>query len=193
MRLPLPRGGLFILALNRNASNISDSDIDFYLDFCEKALLRPDGSVLNSTGREIDFTSVAKMFPLARSAKEIPLEESFPTSGRQLPAMGIYVTPDPLVDSEDGTSDSDSASTVAPPPLQPGEVHTIYSSEDILGSLPPDYELVLKVAAQWCGFPEQDIATLVEKYEKYLVRWEVTRKNRERRRGRNEGTTPVRA
>lgn len=54
--------------------------------------------------------------------------------------------------------------------LSRGKNHTVYTTNDVLGLLPEEYQLVVSQAARWCGVEDGDIATIVERYEKRLLR-----------------------
>ena len=57
-----------------------------------------------------------------------------------------------------------------PERLLRGKHHIIYSTNDILGDLPEDYRLVVSQAARWCGVMSDDIALVVERFERRLLR-----------------------
>ena len=65
--------------------------------------------------------------------------------------------------------------------LRPGTSYTIHNTSDLLGSLPHDYEMVIKRAAQWAGVDEDYICGVVERFERRLVSWwnDVRRRERE--------------
>lgn len=52
----------------------------------------------------------------------------------------------------------------------PGQKHAIYCTIDILGLLPEDYQLVISRAAAWCNTAADDLASIVERYERRLLR-----------------------
>jgi RNA polymerase I-specific transcription initiation factor RRN7 len=55
-------------------------------------------------------------------------------------------------------------------PLLRGKNHTIYSTNDVLGDLPDDYRLVVSKAGRWCGVESNDIALVVEIFERRMLR-----------------------
>ena len=67
--------------------------------------------------------------------------------------------------------------------LKSGEEYTIYNTQDILGSLPDDLDLVISRAAKWAGVDEVYLSSVVERFERRVVRWwETVRKlGRDRR------------
>jgi len=92
---------------------------------------------------------------------------SIQTDGGQsldLPTSDDTVTPESEHD-EILTSANENAE-----PLPRGKHHTIYCTNDILGLLPTEYQLVVSQAARWCGVEDNDIATVVERYERRLLR-----------------------
>lgn len=52
-----------------------------------------------------------------------------------------------------------------------GEGYTVYNTQDVLGTVPEDYALVVGRAAQWTGVDAEYIYGVVERYERRLVRW----------------------
>lgn len=55
--------------------------------------------------------------------------------------------------------------------LIPGAVVSMYRGVDVTGLMPADYDVVLSAAATWSGFAAADVAVVVERYERRLVRW----------------------
>ena len=55
--------------------------------------------------------------------------------------------------------------------LRPGEEYAIYNTSDALGTLPPQYDAVIKRAARWCGVQDDYVAGVVERFERRLLRW----------------------
>lgn len=55
--------------------------------------------------------------------------------------------------------------------LRPGESYTIYHSDDILGNLVPDLDVLMERASRWAGVSCDYLCTVVERYERRLVRW----------------------
>ena len=69
--------------------------------------------------------------------------------------------------------------------LRPGEQYTIYHTQDILGSLPADLELVVERAAKWAGVDDDYVAAVVERLERRVLKWW----DRQQRKERAERTT----
>ena len=55
--------------------------------------------------------------------------------------------------------------------LRPGQAHRIYNTQDILGTLPEEYELVVQRVARWAGVGDEYVCGVVERYERRLARW----------------------
>ena len=53
----------------------------------------------------------------------------------------------------------------------PGQSYTIFSALDVLGTLPEEYELVVSRASRWAGVPGQYLSSVVENFERRVVRW----------------------
>ncbi len=64
--------------------------------------------------------------------------------------------------------------------LQPGEEYTIYNTQDILGSLPTDLELVISRAAKWAGVEDNYVCGAVERFERRVLRWWDRQQRKER-------------
>lgn len=68
--------------------------------------------------------------------------------------------------------------------LLSGEQYAIYNTQDILGSLPDDLNLVISRAAKWAGVDEVYLSGVVERFERRVVRWWDNRRKQERARAR---------
>jgi RNA polymerase I-specific transcription initiation factor RRN7 len=55
-------------------------------------------------------------------------------------------------------------------PLIPGDTLRSYDAKDLTGTLPPEYEVVLKAAAEVVGVAEEEVAQVVEILERRLER-----------------------
>ena len=66
--------------------------------------------------------------------------------------------------------------------LRPGEQYTIYNTQDILGSLPDDMDLVISRAAKWAGVDDAYVSGVVERFERRVVRRCDNSRRRERDR-----------
>ncbi|KZW04227.1 hypothetical protein EXIGLDRAFT_758523 [Exidia glandulosa HHB12029] len=136
---------LFTASSNASMVEFDEAQVSQYLAFCEKALL--DGDASN------DAAILATYFPLAeREASEGAAE--IPEKGQSEPAREV----------DAGGVDEDSV-------LTPGAMLKLYRGMDITGLMPADYDVVLSAAATWCGFSADDVAVVVERYERRLVRW----------------------
>lgn len=67
-------------------------------------------------------------------------------------------------------------------PLIPGDSLRSYDAKDLTGTLPPEYEVVVKAAAEVVGVAEGEVAQVVEVLERRL---EKVRKDRGETRGRS--------
>ena len=63
---------------------------------------------------------------------------------------------------------------------RPGEEYTIYNTQDILGSLPTDLELVISRAARWAGVEDNYVCSAVERFERRVLRWWDRQQRKER-------------
>jgi RNA polymerase I-specific transcription initiation factor RRN7 len=132
--------------------DFSEKEIDEYLAFAERALLGDDA------GSAYDVSSQGVL------ADTNPGIQTDGGQSLDLPTSDDTVTPESEHD-EILTSANDNAE-----PLPRGKHHTIYCTNDILGLLPTEYQLVVSQAARWCGVEDSDIATVVERYERRLLR-----------------------
>lgn len=83
-------------------------------------------------------------------------------------------------DHSDGPDFSANMITDCVDQLQPGEEYTIYNTQDILGSLPPDLELVISRAAKWAGVEDNYVCGAVERFERRVLRWWDRQQRKER-------------
>ena len=61
--------------------------------------------------------------------------------------------------------------------VRPGERYAMYSAQDVLGSLPEDYEHVVKRGEKWTGVGCEDLCAVVERFERRLERvWKRQRR-----------------
>jgi len=67
--------------------------------------------------------------------------------------------------------------------LTPGQVIESYDAQDMTGTLPKDYEIILKAAAEVIGVKAYDVGIVVELFERRL---EGIRKERSRSRSRSK-------
>lgn len=72
--------------------------------------------------------------------------------------------------------------------LRPGQNYPIYNTQDILGTVPEDLELVVVRAARWAGVDEDYVLGVVERFERRVLRWweNVKRKERHARSSASE-------
>lgn len=132
---------------NRTASDLSNIEIDEYLDFCTRALLSnisQDEGILERIFRP----------PLNRADQMQP--SSWP-----------WLKKTDLIEKEDALHNADDEVTGTP---EQAQQYRIYQSSDTLGLLPEEYGLVATVAARWCGVTADDIAVVVERYERRILR-----------------------
>ncbi|THH19848.1 hypothetical protein EW146_g1408 [Bondarzewia mesenterica] len=146
---------VFAARSNLHPADLSESMMDEYLDFCEKALI--GGPDSQSRERVLD-----QYFPL--SAKETVSERTNAEKGRMAASRATV----PVDDAE----------------LEPGEEYTIYNSRDVLGTVPDAYDAVMERASRWTGVPEEYLCGVTEKYERRVVRWwDGIRRKESRERG----------
>jgi len=146
--------------------DFSEKDLDEYLAFAERALLgdNAEGACISSQGVLADINSGIQAD--GERSLDVPISDD-------------TVTPDSEHD-EIVTSANDKVE-----PIPRGKQHTIYCTNDILGLLPAEYQLVVSQAARWCGVEDNDIATVVERYERRLLR-DMERGKKAKSRERSE-------
>ncbi|PVG00555.1 hypothetical protein CPB86DRAFT_729351 [Serendipita vermifera] len=128
---------------DRTVLDLSAVEVDEYLDFCTEALL----------GKKEGDSFIQNTFPLPLVKKDGINHWNRPGT-HSGPIHEVETTP-----SDD-----------PPQVLHRGQSYKIYCTEDRLGTLPSEYELVLSRAAHWCGVDVDDVALIVERYERRLVR-----------------------
>jgi RNA polymerase I-specific transcription initiation factor RRN7 len=73
--------------------------------------------------------------------------------------------------------------------MSPGQSYAIYRSRDVTGSLPEELEMVCGRAARWVGVKDIYFCSVVERFERRLVKWwDGKRTCKERARKGREGT-----
>ncbi|KAI0677598.1 hypothetical protein C8Q78DRAFT_960540 [Trametes maxima] len=136
--------------------DMDDKMLDDYLAFCEKALL-PREDRLPTRNVTTDH------FPLSeRPPSPSPHSDTDDTTPAARHAMNA--------------NEIDDGSDV----LRPGQNYHIYNTQDILGTVPPDLELVVNRAAKWAGVDDDYVLGVVERFERRLMRWLETVKRKER-------------
>ncbi|KAE9389637.1 hypothetical protein BT96DRAFT_866263, partial [Gymnopus androsaceus JB14] len=122
----------------------NDDMLDGYLEFCERILLRPgrtDNVLQGQKQMLADYFPVNKTFDSPRSGEFSP----------------------PLKLSRRPPNADDIGMTGLP---RPGEKYSIYHSRDALGSVPDEYEMVIKRGSELVQIPPEYLHGLVEKYER---------------------------
>ncbi|THG99311.1 hypothetical protein EW026_g3012 [Hermanssonia centrifuga] len=130
-----------------SALDMDNDMLDDYLDFCEKALLPREN-------RNIEHGVIRDYFPLTRHL-------STPDEG-----VRSEVFEDSLPDAMSAVRIHENSSN-----LGPGNAYAIYHTQDVLGSLPEDYEKIVNRAATWAGVEEDYVCGVVERFERRLARW----------------------
>ena len=72
--------------------------------------------------------------------------------------------------------------------LKPGEEYPIYNTQDILGVLPHDLELVVSTTARWAGVEPTYVSGVVERFERRIARWWDLLRRKERGEPPTEST-----
>lgn len=108
--------------------------------------------------------------PLSFFAANAVLDEFFPIAPRNVPPTGntanaIPLAPETLHTMQATRVRESSTST------RPGQLYRIYNTRDVLGSLPEDYEKLLRHAASWAGVDEDYLQGVIERFERRLSRW----------------------
>ncbi|KAI0650789.1 hypothetical protein C8Q79DRAFT_1007021 [Trametes meyenii] len=142
---------------NKSVLDMDDRMLDDYLAFCEKALLPREDRlpVRNVTTDHFPLSEHPASPAPHRAADDDPTPVSRPEMNANAIDDGLDV-------------------------LRPGQNYHIYNTQDILGTVPPDLELVVNRAAKWAGVDDDYVLGVVERFERRLVRWIETVKRKER-------------
>ncbi|KAJ3989701.1 hypothetical protein F5890DRAFT_1570321 [Lentinula detonsa] len=132
--------------------SVDDEMLDDYMAFCERTLLRPGGDALQ--GQE---QMLANYFPLNLDPSNV--KNIF--IGEYSPSVKAPLRRGPPVQGPSNTF------------MAPGEKHTIFHSRDVFGSVPTEYEMLVRRGSNLVGIPEDYIDGLVEKYERRKL-WKKT-------------------
>ncbi|KAJ8481779.1 hypothetical protein ONZ51_g5780 [Trametes cubensis] len=141
---------------HRSVLDMDDKMLDEYLDFCERALL-PRADRLPPRNITTDHFPLSEDSALARPSLE--------SVGSELPAQPA-MNANPVDDRPDV--------------LRPGQDYRIYNTQDILGTVPEDLEVVVTRAAKWAGVDEDYVLGVVERFERRVLRWLESAKRKER-------------
>jgi len=125
----------------------------------------------------IALEPVAHLFPLPKEIAPQDLSANPLSNTRQSAAPVSLPAPNPSNDEQP---------TLPSAPATPGRRYSIYASQDILGTLPRSYELVLDIAARWVGVGREDVGTVVERFEKRAGAWWKKEKRNRRDQGRRQ-------
>ncbi|KAI0771603.1 hypothetical protein BD413DRAFT_625029 [Trametes elegans] len=132
---------------HRSALDMDDDMLDGYLRFCEKALLPRDD----------------RLPPRNVTTDHFPLPQNSQPSARLIGSRELECPKTPTMKSNP-IDDS-------PESLRPGQDYPIYNTQDILGTIPGDLELVVARAASWAGVEDEYVLGVVERFERRVVRW----------------------
>ncbi|KAG8218582.1 hypothetical protein J3R82DRAFT_4223 [Butyriboletus roseoflavus] len=133
-----------------SVGDLDDSDLDDYLDFCQKVLIDP---------KRDEHRVVENYFPLTNGTADL-------TPGKQPCLRGRGLSSTKKNDGDTGI-------------LEPGDMYTIYDAKDVLGNLCGDLGMVVEKSARWAGTDCDFVCGVVERYERRLVRWWHGQKGRE--------------
>ncbi|KAI0939982.1 hypothetical protein AcV5_001212 [Taiwanofungus camphoratus] len=144
--------------------DLSEHELDKYLDFCEGALLPRED-------QQTEQNAATELFPLP--SKEV--SSKMARIGGKVTELGRSTSLNERSTMSAMSVDSDGKA------LSPGESYAIFNTLDTLGALPDDYEVIIRRAAHWAGVSEEYVCGVAERYERRLVRWwdGVRKKERE--------------
>ena len=100
------------------------------------------------------------------------LERTFPLP-TQAAAADLHPWPTSTTDDKSNESEylPEPNLDILDPELLPRcKSYTIFCTTDVLGELTEDYQLVVSRAARWCGVENDDVASIVERFERRLLR-----------------------
>jgi len=139
---------MFSSETQMSVAYLSGSMTDEYLDFCEKALVRPKDEKTEGRNLLEDYFPIRKGNSTAQ--KNMTTLEDVPTY--------------PKLRANRSKADN-------PEAMLPGQPYTIFNAQDVLGTLPEEYELVVSRAARWAGVPDEYLSSVIERFERRVVRW----------------------
>lgn len=113
-----------------------------------------------------DHPTVKEYFPLHQSTTAPTHRDALPASSaaQANPAATAALPGISLPSSTQPTNTKSST-------LHTGQSYAVYSSSDILGTVPEDFEVIVLRAACWTGVDEEFIFSVVENLERRFVRW----------------------
>lgn len=186
-----------VVGLDRSTAELGESELDLYLGFCERALLgeteerlagEREGSGVYRHAVVEKHSMMTCCFPFAE--RRI-LDEYFPlnTEGqdrregdrRRAQEQELVVGRRRAMTMTVGGHEEKKNEG-----RKPGEGYTVYNTQDVLGTVPEGYALVVGRAARWTGVDSEYIYGVVERYERRLVRWWDGMRRRRSREGEGE-------
>ncbi|KAH8999102.1 hypothetical protein EDB92DRAFT_2005820 [Lactarius akahatsu] len=138
-----------VLFSARSVLQVSDLDetrLDEYLDFCQNGLLRP-----GTTSRVLEDFFLLGPDPVQAEAVETTAVDRVESDHHTMAR---------------GTADSENH--------EPGEGYAIYRSRDSLGTIPEEYQMVISYGAKWIGVEEEMLLKVSERYERRLGNWSAS-------------------
>jgi len=137
---------IFRSDMHMSVADLTGELTDEYLNFCERALVRPKDD--RSGVRNI----LEDYFPVGTNkATEVNIPREVPGKPK-LPA------------NLPNENDAEGAG-------YPGEWYSILNGGDVLGTAAETYEQVVRRGSGWAGVDEEYMSRVVEKYEWRVVRW----------------------
>ncbi|KAI9467023.1 hypothetical protein BJY52DRAFT_39445 [Lactarius psammicola] len=136
---------LFSARSGLQVSDLDETKLDEYLDFCQNGLLRPG-------------TSRA-------------LEDFFPLGPSSVQAEAVETAAVERVESDQHAMAGGTAESVK---HEPGQDYAIYRSRDSLGTIPEEYQVVISHGAKWIGVDEEMVLKVSERYERRLWNWSAS-------------------
>lgn len=133
----------FSARIPMSVGDLGHASLDEYLDFCEETLVAP------------------------QTNEHRILDNYFPLSNENVMRSQTVVTSGPVTKAGSPMKTNDSEPDI----LRPGESYTIYHSEDVLGNVPSELDVIIQRACRWAGVSSDYLCSVVEQYERRLVRW----------------------
>lgn len=163
-----------------NANNMTEKEIDQYLDFCQDALLPQRNS--NGGSRFESYYSANYKYSMRTLADDTPILNSY---------FGLHADFQLSKEIEELSPHvhwtMDANVVMEEERLRPGQAYPIYNSRDSLGTMPRSFEQALKHGANWIVVDCEYVGRVLEMFERRLLRWWKLRKRKLRERARKPG------
>jgi len=162
-----------------DANALSEEQVDTFLDLCQVTLLPR-----SNEGACFWYILVASQLIVSVAEANVVTNYFGLSVGR--PPERTTLQPSSINRSLDANVMIDGTEH-----LRPGQAYPVYSSRDVLGTLPEGFEELLKHGASWIMVDEGFVCRVLEMFERRLLRWWTLKKRHRREQAKKPGDLEV--